>query len=56
MKEIPDRSIDLTVTSPPYVNLRTYAGTLEWNFGIFQKVANELYRITKDGGVVDWVS
>lgn len=47
--------IDLTVTSPPYDNLRTYAGTLEWNFEIFQRVANELYRITKDGGVVVWV-
>ena len=55
MKEIPDGSIDLTVTSPPYDNLRTYAGTLEWNFDIFKQVANELYRITKDGGVVVWV-
>ena len=55
MKEIPDGSVDLTVTSPPYDNLRTYAGTLEWNFDIFKQVANELYRITKDGGVVVWV-
>lgn len=55
MKEIPDGSVDLTVTSPPYDNLRTYAGTLEWNFEIFQQVANDLYRITKDGGVVVWV-
>ena len=55
MKEIPDGSVDLTVTSPPYDNLRTYAGTLDWSFEIFQQVANELYRITKDGGVVVWV-
>lgn len=55
MKEIPDGSVDLTVTSPPYDNLRTYAGTLEWNFDIFQQVANELYRVTKDGCVVVWV-
>ena len=55
MKEIPDGSVDLTLTSPPYDNLRTYAGTLEWNFDIFKQVANELYRITKDGGVVVWV-
>ena len=55
MKEIPDGSIDLTVTSPPYDNLRTYAGTLEWNFEIFKQGANELYRVTKDGGVVVWV-
>ena len=55
MKEIPDGSVDLTVTSPPYDNLRTYAGTLEWNFDIFKQVANEIYRITKDGGVVVWI-
>ena len=55
MKEIPSGSVDLTVTSPPYDNLRTYAGTLEWNFDIFKQVANELYRVTKDGGVVVWV-
>ena len=55
MKGVADNSIDLTVTSPPYDNLRTYAGTLDWNFDIFKQVANELYRITKDGGVVVWV-
>ena len=55
MKSIADNSIDLTVTSPPYDNLRTYAGTLDWNFDIFKQVASELYRITKDGGVVVWV-
>jgi site-specific DNA-methyltransferase (adenine-specific) len=55
MKNIPDKSIDLTVTSPPYDNLRTYNGTCEWHFDIFKQVANELYRITKDGGVVVWV-
>ena len=55
MPTLADNSIDLTVTSPPYDNLRTYAGTLDWNFDIFKQVANELYRITKDGGVVVWV-
>ena len=55
MQKMESNIIDLTVTSPPYDNLRTYAGTLEWNFEIFQRVANELYRITKDGGVVVWV-
>lgn len=47
--------VDLTVTSPPYDNLRTYNGTCEWNFDIFKKVAKCLYDITKDGGVVVWV-
>lgn len=47
--------VDLTVTSPPYDNLRTYNGTCEWNFEIFKKVAQCLYDITSDGGVVVWV-
>ena len=51
MKDIPDKSIDLTVTSPPYDNLRFYNG-FSWNF---EAVANELYRVTKDGGIVVWV-
>lgn len=55
MKSIPDSSIDLTVTSPPYDNLRTYENSIEWNFKIFTRIARELYRVTKDGGVVVWV-
>mgnify|MGYP000072070292 CR=1 FL=1 len=27
--------VDLTVTSPPYDDLRNYEGTLNWNFEIF---------------------
>lgn len=55
MPTLEDKSIDLTVTSPPYDNLRTYNGSLEWNFEIFQRVAKELFRVTKDGGVAVWV-
>ena len=55
MQKMESSVVDLTVTSPPYDNLRTYAGTLDWNFDIFKQVVNELYRITKDGGVVVWV-
>lgn len=51
MKMLPDNSIDLTITSPPYDNLRTYNG-FEWDF---EATARELYRITKQGGVVVWV-
>lgn len=51
MKEIPNASIDLTVTSPPYDNLRTYNG---YTFD-FEGIAKELYRVTKQGGVVVWV-
>ncbi len=55
MKDIPDGSIDLVVTSPPYDNLRTYNGSLDWSFEIFKKVANELNRVLKKGGVIVWV-
>lgn len=51
MKRLLDNSIDLTVTSPPYDNLRDYNG---FSFE-FEKVANELFRITKKGGVVVWI-
>ena len=51
MKDITDKSIDLTVTSPPYDNLRTYNG---FTFD-FEGIAKELFRITKDGGLLVWV-
>ena len=51
LKELEDNSIDLTVTSPPYDNLRTYNG---YTFN-FEGIARELYRVTKQGGVVVWV-
>ena len=44
-------SVDLTVTSPPYDNLRGYNG---YSFD-FDAVATQLYRVTKPGGVVVWV-
>lgn len=55
MAEMKPDSVDLTVTSPPYDDLRTYEDECEWNFEVFKKVAQELYRITKPGGVVVWV-
>src|SRR5690606_36781603 len=51
MATMPADSIDLTVTSPPYDNLRTYKG---FTFD-FETIARELYRVTKPGGVVVWV-
>lgn len=51
MARMPDNFIDLTVTSPPYDNLRTYNG---YSFD-FENVAKELFRVTKQGGVVVWV-
>jgi len=55
MKEIPDGSIDLTVTSPPYDNLRTYNDSLDWGEHVWKPVLSELFRVTKQGGVVVWV-
>ena len=51
MARMPDNFIDLTVTSPPYDNLRRYKG---YSFP-FEEIAKELYRVTKKGGVVVWV-
>jgi len=51
MKLMEDNSIDLTITSPPYDELRDYTG-FSWNF---ESLAKELFRITKVGGVVVWV-
>ena len=51
MKRMPDSFIDLTVTSPPYDGLRTYNG---YSFP-FEEIAKELYRVTKQGGVVVWI-
>jgi site-specific DNA-methyltransferase (adenine-specific) len=56
MKEIGDGTIDLTVTSPPYDNLRTYNGNnKQWGEHVWKTVIKELYRVTKKGGVVVWV-
>jgi DNA modification methylase len=51
MKRMLDGFVDLTVTSPPYDNLREYKG---YSFD-FESIAKELYRVTKPGGVLVWV-
>lgn len=51
MKRMPDNFVDMTLTSPPYDNLRDYKG---YSFD-FESIAKELFRITKDGGLVVWV-
>ena len=48
-------SIDLTVTSPPYDNLRTYNNSSTWGWAEFSAVAAGLWHVTKPGGVVVWV-
>ena len=51
MEKLNDESIDLVVTSPPYDNLRKYNG---YTFD-FKEIANQLYRVVKQGGVVVWI-
>ena len=51
MAKMPDNFINLTVTSPPYDNLRQYNG---YSFD-FESISKELFRVTKQGGVVVWI-
>lgn len=57
MKEIPDGSVDLTVTSPPYDCLRSYNNNIDksWTNKKWEPIIKELYRVTKNGGIVVWV-
>jgi site-specific DNA-methyltransferase (adenine-specific) len=56
MREIPDGTVDLTVTSPPYDNLRTYNGNnAQWGEHVWKAVIQDLFRVTKEGCVVVWV-
>ena len=52
MSKIDDGFIDLTITSPPYDNLREYGGHSKFNF---KALAKELFRVTKKGGIVVWI-
>lgn len=51
LKSLPDNYVDLTLTSPPYDDLRDYRG---YTFDL-RTISRELLRITKEGGVVVWV-
>lgn len=55
LKKLPEESIDLVITSPPYDNLRDYENEITWNFEIFKNLANEIYRVMKKGATVVWV-
>ncbi len=51
MNRMDSNFLDLTVTSPPYDDLRTYNG---YSFD-YKTTLSNLYRVTKPGGVVVWV-
>jgi len=62
LSTLPENTFDLTVTSPPYDNLRTYNGKIkdeivyEDGFSFpFVEIAKQLFRVTKKGGVLVWV-
>lgn len=55
LKEFPKEIIDLVITSPPYDSLRDYTGESSWGYDCFKKIAKQLYRVMKPGGVVVWV-
>lgn len=51
LKTIQSESVDMVITSPPYDDLRTcYNNSFD-----FLEIANQLYRIVKNGGVVVWI-
>ena len=55
LKGFQDECVDLTVTSPPYDDLRNYNGHDLWTWKKFTEIGNELIRVTKPGGVIVWV-
>ncbi len=50
-KRMPDDFLDMTITSPPYDDLRDYNG---YHFPV-EEIAAGLFEKTKEGGVVIWV-
>jgi N6-adenosine-specific RNA methylase IME4/DNA modification methylase len=54
MKSLPNDSIPMNLTSPPYDELRDLSGNT-MDDPKFRKIDEELFRITMPGGVVAWV-
>lgn len=54
MAKMPDNYFNFCLTSPPYDSLRCYGNKSTWNFSVFQKIALELIRTLKNGGVIIW--
>jgi site-specific DNA-methyltransferase (adenine-specific) len=57
-----DEFVDLTITSPPYDDLRSYNNYVKGNRSEynghsfpFENIARELFRVTKEGGIVVWI-
>jgi len=61
LKKLPEECVDLTVTSPPYDGIRNYNKKLKTdqpligNYSFpFEELAQQLFRVTKSGGIVVW--
>lgn len=48
MKLLPDSTIDLVVTSPPYDKIRDYNGSIHFDL---HKTGQEIFRVLKSGGI-----
>ncbi len=55
VKKFKTNTIDCTITSPPYDDIRDYENSLVWNLDVCVQMAKELYRVSKVGAVVCWV-
>jgi len=57
LKSLIDMGIkaDLTITSPPYDDLRSYVGGPKFNEQTWRNLIPLLYEATNDGGVVVWI-
>jgi len=57
MAKLPDNSVDMVMTSPPYDNLRTYnqEGGCNWGEHVWKPCLEHIYRLLKTGGVCVWV-
>lgn len=51
MKQIPEASVDMVITSPPYDDLRTYDDKAAFSF---KETAKLLSSLLKTGGVIVW--
>ena len=54
LASLKEESVDLTVTSPPYDNIRDYKG-YSFEEEDFKAIITQLFRVTKKGGVVVWI-
>lgn len=54
MAEMPDASVDMVITSPPYDDLRSYNDGDAWTWDVFVSAAAEVERVLKPGGVIVW--